>query len=345
MEYRETPRMPATEERIDGVIDDVPPRPRLRRFEFVRSERHLDMTRVVLVGGALLAALSLLAYLGVQGIQGSIRWVQEQPQYQVKFQDIQLAAPPPAWLRGGAEGLLKQVREASGEAEILRIFEIKHGAKIEENPIARDFLESPWVQEVKRIEYPPYGIRVHLGYKTPVAVLSYARGEQILLDRAGTILPLDDVETSKLGPVIKIVGGGLAPSAENQAGKRWKSAVAGAAGARLERAVGDAARLAGFLLAPERAGEAAACPALRVLSVIATDGQGKPDDRGLFVLNAEAAVILWGNPPGTENGTGPDEEEKWKILRKWAKGTQARALSPGDYWAFRKGELKAVNTH
>src|SRR5262245_1289242 len=115
MEYRETPRTPATEGRIDGVIEGPPPQPRSRRFEFVRSERHLDMTRVVLVGGALLVALSILGYLSSQGILGAIRWLHRQPQYQVKFQDIELEEPPPPWLRGGAEGLLRQVREASGE--------------------------------------------------------------------------------------------------------------------------------------------------------------------------------------------------------------------------------------
>ena len=67
----------------------------------------------------------------------------------------------------------------------------------------------------------------------------------------------------------------------------------------------DAARLAGFLLEPERASEAAALPALRILSIIATDSQGKPDERGFFVQNAEDAIILWGNAPDGENGGGP----------------------------------------
>jgi hypothetical protein len=345
MEYRETPRIAATDGRIDGVIDDAAPRPRFRRFEFVRSERHLDLTRVVLVGGAFLVAISLLGYLGIQGLNGAIGWLHRQPQYQVRFQDIQLQHPPPSWFRGGTEAFLKQVRDAAGEAEVLPVLELK------EKQIKRDFQDSPWVEEVKRIEYPPQGIKVHLAYKTPVAVISYARGEQIILDRAGAILPLEDVDTEKLGPRIKIVGTGLAPSAENRAGKIWKSSATGPNAAKLERSVLGAARLAGFLFEPERAREASNSPALRILTVIATDRRGEPDGRGLFIQNAEDAIILWGDAPGEEKGNGLAAEEKWEILKKWGKSSTPRTLPPGDYWAFplrsehgSRTELRAVDT-
>jgi hypothetical protein len=339
MEYRETPRTPATDGRLDGVIEGAASRPRSRRFEFVRSERHLDLTRVGLVGGALHVSLSILGYLSSKGILGAIRWLHRQPQYQVRFQDIELENPPPPWLRGGAEGLLRQVREASRESEVLQVLDLG------ENQLARDFLESPWIEEVKRVVKPPHAIKVRLVYRNPVAILTYARGEETILDRAGAILPQEDIEMSKLGPLplIRILAGGLVPSTENRPGKTWRSAVAGPAGMKVERAVVDAARLAGFLLEPGRASEAAAVPALRILSIIATN-EGKPDERGLFVQNAEDAIILWGNAPDTENSGEITSEEKWDILRKWVKSSASRALPARDYWAFRRSELKAVPT-
>jgi hypothetical protein len=302
------------------------------------------MRRVLLVGGVLLASLSVVGYLGIQGIQAAIRWLHEQPQYRVRFQDIVLVDPPPAWFRGGAEGLLKQVqqvRESSGKDEAIRLLDIKRAIDIKENPIARDFLESPWVEEVKRIEYPPYGIRVQLAYKTPVAEMPLGRGERIILDRSGALLPLEDIDPGRLGPPIKILGSGLTPSPGNRPGKPWKSAAAGAAGAKLERTVADAARLAGFFLEPERARQATASDALRILSIVATD----PQDRGLFIQNADHTMILWGNAPGTEIGSEPDAEEKWEILRKWSRNSGIATLPPGDYWAFRRSELKQVQTN
>ena len=80
-----------------------------------------------------------------------------------------------------------------GETEVLQVLEL------EEHQLDGDFLESPWIDEVKRVEYPPYAIKVRLVYKTPVAVLTYARGEETILDRAGAILPHEDIDTAKLG--------------------------------------------------------------------------------------------------------------------------------------------------
>jgi hypothetical protein len=340
MEYREPPRVASSDVRVDGVVQDAAPRRRPRRFEFVRSERQIDVTRVVLAGGLLLATVSLIGYLGLRGIQGAIQWLRDQPQYRVRFRDIVLVDPPPPWFRGGAEGVIKQVqqfRESAGEPEILPVLEIRQAVDIRENPIARDFLESPWVEEVKRIEYPPFGVRVHLQYKLPVAEIAHPRAEPVLLDRTGAILRVEDVDRSRLGPLIRILGG-LSPSPGNRPGKPWKSAAVGVAGTRQERAVAESARLAGFLRDPERAQEASASDALRIQSIIATD------NRGLFIQNANDAMILWGNAPGGENSNEPEAKEKWEILRKWSKTPGLPSLPSGDYWAFHKSDLRPVPT-
>ena len=75
---------------------------------------------------------------------------------------------------------------------------------IESERIKRDFSLFPWVDEVTRVEYPPHGITVHLVYKRPVATIAFPLGGPVILDRNGHILPGEDIDTEKLGPLIRI---------------------------------------------------------------------------------------------------------------------------------------------
>jgi len=333
MEYREAPRIAATEGRLDGVIDHPDPRPGLRRFELIRAHRQLDLPRVVVALILSLAGLGILGYVGAQAVRLAVRWLHQQPQYQLKFLDIKLAEPPPAWFRGGAEAFLRQVRDNVGEAEILSVMELKP------DRIEHDFKLFHWVDDVRCVEYPPQGIKVHLDYKQPVAMIPIPAGDRAILDRSGHLLPADDIDTEKLVPPIKITGRGLAPSADNRPGKAWNSSAPGAEGARQERCVRGAASLASFLLEFARAGEAATVPALRVVSIILP-----VDHRGFFVQTAEGATILWGESPDAESNGNLGSEEKWEILRKWAKSPSRRSLPEGDYWTFSRSEMKPVET-
>ena len=218
MVYRETPRIAAKDGRLDGVIDDADSRPRLRRFDFVRAERQLDLPRVLLASCLFLAGVALIGYLGTQALRTMIRWLHQQPQYQVKFLDIRLQDEPPAWFRGGSQAFLRQVRENAKEAEVLPVLEL------ETERIDRDFKLFPWVDDVTRVEYPPQGITVHLVYKQPVATIPFPPGEHVILDRNSHILPVKDIDTEKLGPLIRITGTGLdQPAADNRPGRAWRS--------------------------------------------------------------------------------------------------------------------------
>ena len=114
MAYRETPRIAAQDGRLDGVIDDADSRPRFRRFDFVRAERQLDLPRVLLAFCSVVAGVALAGYLGTQALWATIRWLHQQPQYQVKFADIRLHEEPPAWFRGGAQAFLAGSRAGQG---------------------------------------------------------------------------------------------------------------------------------------------------------------------------------------------------------------------------------------
>ena len=247
-----------------------PHAPRLRRFDFVTAPRHIDMTRVILAGLALLSIVAAGLYLGAHAFRGAIDLLRRQPQYQLGFHEIKLKHDPPTWFRGGAASFLKQVRATAGESEVLPLLELEKGR------IERDFKVFPWVDDVRRVEYPPGGIEVDLAYKIPVAVIPFRGGMQIVVDAHGHVLPSEDIDPRTLAALIKIMGtpaAPLVPSVDNPPGKAWKSGAAGALGARQDRAVVAAAKLAEFLDRPDRRQEAALLPALRIVTIIATDDQ------------------------------------------------------------------------
>jgi hypothetical protein len=330
MEYRESPRIAPAEERINGVIDEAGSRPRFHRFELRRFERRFDMTRFVLALIAALAVVLCLGYLGARAVRGAVRWLHRQPQYQVKFIDIQLRDPPPAWFRGGTEIFLKRVRDNARERDVLPVLDLESGR------IERAFKVFPWVDDVLRVEYPPHSIKVHLAYKTPVAMIPFPRGQQIILDQRGHLLPLEDVDTELLGPLVKITGDDLALPPETNHALAWKSSTINQDRVRIDHCVLDAARMAGFLTDPDRTRQSRAIPGLRFLEIRATD------PRGLFLYNAEGTWILWGEAPSEEPVGRQAALEKWEILRKWAEKSPRPTIPPRDYWVFSRLELKHV---
>ena len=334
MDYRQAPRIASAEPRPDEVIDQMDSRPRFRRFDFGRSERQIDFSRVLLAGLLLLAAVLALSYLGTQTLKSWVQWLHGQPQYQLRFLDIQLRDNPPPWFRGGAEGFLKQVRDNAKETEVLPLMELEKGR------IEQDFKWFPWVEGVTRVEFPPHAIIVHLVYRQPVARIPSPFGEEVFLDAKGFVLPAEDIEPQQLVPMIKVMGEGLINAPSIQPFRAWKSGAPGSKGARQEQWVQLAAKLAGFLQSAERHEEAAANPALRIKTII-TDVK---DERGFFLQNAEEEMILWGEAPGKDKTPNLEASEKWEIMKKWAKGASRRPLKPGDYWRFDKSELKAQET-
>ena len=75
-----------------------------------------------------------------------------------------------------------------------------------------------------------------------------------------------------------------------------------------------------------------------MLAIVATDR------RGLFIQNAEGAMIYWGEAPGSEASGNLEAKEKWEMLEKWASSSSRRILPSGDYWMFSRTELKPVET-
>jgi len=332
MEYREPSRIVAAGGRTDGLNDDAESPPRARRFDFARPTGRIDARRVA---AALLLTLSValaMAYVGGRLLNGAVRWLHGQPRYQLRFDQIQLVPPPPSCFRGGAPAFLERARRNAEESEVLPLLDLAPGR------VELVFKRFPWVERVDSIERPPGGLIVHLAYNEPVAKLLFPTGEQFVLDRRARILPPEDLDVDCAGGLIQIIGREIIPPSPRRAGLVWKTDANNSP--EVDRGVIQAARLAGFLLDPDRRGQADETPALRVLVIATTEANG----RGLFVQNAEGAMILWGSGPGDERPGEPSAPEKWELLAAKAKTDGIRRGDRGDYWAFVHNDLKYMKT-
>ena len=329
MEYRELPTVAASEPRPDGASNSVSPRVRVRRLDAGPPERPTLGARD---GRSRFRQLLLISVtLGLLGLAAgqAVEWLRSHPSYHLAFHQIELRPEPPSWIRGGRAGFLEQVRAAAGEPKLLPLLRLETGQ------VERALKLSPWVEEVFRVEYPFRRVAVRLQYKHPVAWVGFPQGRQYLLDRTGHVLPIGDVDPSKLPPLVRITGTGIAPPVEPAAGRLWKSAVDAAEGRLLDARILQAARLASRLTDAGPLADAQQNPALRIVAIVATD------PRGLFLQNAEATMILWGTMPDDEHSANEEFSEKWRILKKWAEHTSPRILPRGDFWVFEGDAMRS----
>jgi len=332
MDHREPSRIVAAGGRSDGLNDDADTPPRARRLAFARPAGRLDARRAVAALLVFLSVALVLVYMGGRLVDRAVRWLHDQPRYQLPFNQIELVPPPPSCFRGGVAAFLERARENVGESEVLPLLDLEPGR------VELVFKRFPWVERVEAIDHPPGGLVVHLNYNEPVAKVLFPTGEQFALDRRARILPPEDLNVECAGGLIQISGRRITPPASTRAGLVWKTESADAA--EIDRGVVQAAGLAGFLLEPERRRQADEIPALRVLVISTTESEG----RGLFVQNAEGTMILWGRGPGDERPGEPSALDKWELLTAKAKAEGIRRGNPGDYWAFVRNDLKYMKT-
>lgn len=332
MEYREPSRIVAAGRRVDELNDDAEAPRRARRFDFARPAGRIDARRVAAALLLLLSIVLAFVYVGGRLLNGAVDWLHRQPRYQLPFNQIQLVPPPPSCFRGGAPAFLERARSNADESEVLPLLDLAP------DRVELVFKRFPWVERVDSIERPPGGLVVHLAYNEPVAKILFPAGEQFALDRQARILPPEDLDVDCAEGLIRINGLGIVPPSTPRAGLVWKTDSADSA--EVDRGVAQAARLAGFLLDPDRRGLAENTPALRVLVIATTESNG----RGLFVQNAEGTMILWGGAPGEERPGEPTAAEKWRLLVAKAKSDGLRRGDRGDYWAFVHNDLRYMKT-
>jgi hypothetical protein len=333
MEHRELPRIGTADRRPETVAEDAVIPTHLLKLKWRKPSRTMGYRRFIL---GLTVVLGLLG-LGLLALGSGLSWLTRQTPYQIPFKSIQLVSAPPNWFRGGASAFLENVRQRAEETETLPILELTP------DRVKLAFLQSPWVESVVRVSYPPRGLRVELQYCEPVALVKIPGDKEYLLDESGKILPQEDVDRDRLkqlGPVIVIYGEHLTGPLDPKPGEQWKPKPAVNDLAEGNIRIPDAVKLASFLVRQIRALGASRPAALDIVEINPMD----PASRGLFVFNREMTCILWGEAPGGERRGSLSAKEKWAALRDWSARTKDRSLPGGDYWAFSKNGLVHVPT-
>jgi hypothetical protein len=338
MEHREPPRIATSGRQFDDATERAGGRFRLRRFDEEGNHRKMDYRRAGLLVGVGLALVAGMLYLTDQAGRVSLGWLTHQSQYQLPFDQIELAPETPRWYQGGARAFLERVRLGAGEPENIAVLGVLP------DHLAVAFKKYAWVEEVVKVAYPPGRIRVDVRYRKPVAWVQLRGPEQRIVDRNGIILPTDDVDVAALGQVIKITGdGGLAAPSDPRPGVIWKSHGDSPGLDRPDERILAASKLAAFLVEGPQVSDAQKYPALHLREIIVTQFHDR--GRGLFAVNAEGAMIRWGDAPGDEPMGKSTADEKWAILRHWRETTASRFLETGDYWSFSKRGLEHLCPH
>ncbi len=281
---------------------------------------------------AIIAGLIGAYFLASLALRAANVWLIAQPSYQIPFEEIELVNPVPDWYVGGQKSFLEDVRKRAGASRSLPVLGTNR------DQITAMFTQSPWVEDVIRVSFPPQALRVELRYRVPVAHVNVIDDKSYLLDRSATILPWNDVNLRSLGEsgrLIRIYDKVLTPPLNPQSGVIWrpKAGMADIAPGNLR--IPSAAKLAEFLVKNMRAVGSSLSPALEIRRI---------DPKHLFILNGEGTWILWGDAPGEEAPGRLTAEEKWTFLRCWsAQTTEHRLPTNEEYWLFSKTGL--VRSH
>jgi hypothetical protein len=288
--------------------------------------RRLAVGRLALWILAGLLATGLFFAGGSRVVQSAVTWLHQQDQYKLNFRDIALEPDPPAWIKGGREGLLRRVQTRSRLPESLSTLELDLQA------LAIDFRrESPWFVSVNRVEIArPNRLTVRVAYRRPAAYVRLGR-DRVVLDGDGVVLPEDELDLDATGPLIELRG--LWPqkldteSVEALPGKalQWLGNPV-ANGESSPQTASAASRLAGFFIEKEAVGPR---PEKKVvIKVLHQDGEL------YYAETSEAAMIRWGKAPGSEDPGDLSAERKWETLIKWAAGHSLKEVKYPAYLDF-----------
>ncbi len=335
IEHREPPRIAAGDGQLDGTAGEPGGSLRLRAFDPAGMHRPHVFRRAGLVALAAVAVAAGLIYLAFRATRAGVEWLHRQTEYELAFNDIRLAPEPPGWYRGGSREFLERVRGGvAGESE--RISRLDVGPE----RLAVAFKNYAWVDHVVKVAYGPGRIVVNLQYHRPVAIVDLPDGQQRLIDDKGIILPPEDIDMERLGPLIRITGKGLSPPCDPQAGTVWKSKTSGTELGMADPRIQAAAKLAGFVQSKTSDRESESSPALRFREINVAEIE-RSASFGLFLI-AERAPIWWGSAPGDEGPGKLSADEKWAMVVLWQRTTRARFVPEGvegDFWRFSRAGL------
>jgi hypothetical protein len=339
MEHRDSPEVEPE------LGDEGRSRPGRRFARLVGSpvSRRVAFRRLLAASGLLLG-LSALAWVVVTKIlQGLARWVDQRPEHQIKFAEIELVPPPDPWIDGGASEILAEVQKGSGLGESIPLLDLDLEA------LVKDFRRCGWVKDVHRVDRTNYRrLTVHLAYRKPVAIVEDERvsrrpfvldEEAVVLDGGAIRWTINSDPYHVLGmasPLIKIKRL-PASTSPPKIGLPLKWIAEGGSSEVPDPLVQKAATLARFLQ-ERRLTLKSPREAPDFVSIFLPDVR-RPNDP-FFLLDSGQNWVCWGRAPGDEKPGKPSADARWRMLLDWIAANGPLVAKYPNYLYFTDTEAK-----
>jgi hypothetical protein len=324
MEHREAPRTAVSEGPNRDATGPGAGR-RFARFVPTPNVRRIARSRVGIAAlvSALILGLALLASNRL--IQVMTTWLHARAEYRIDPDAITFDEELPSWYVGGKRAFLQKagIVSAAGEPGSALDIDLER--------LTNDLKHNCWVKRVDRIQRShPNRLRIEWELRKPVAVAMRSGTIEIVIDDEAVLLPKDEIDLERAGPLIQLVDNGNLPD-DRTPGTPWKKDDAGTGLAKADEAIVDAARLAAFLKRSQAASSELR-PEQRFRSVFPKNR----DRSGLFARTDEGLWVFWGDAPTVEEPGELSAETKWKRVCDWMKANTGQKLGKEDYLTFTK---------
>lgn len=248
----------------------------------------------------LVSVVVVVSLVGLWGIaQSRLRHGEK---FELRTENIQLLPEQPSWIR---EKVLQSVVKQHNLEELF--LDDSNLTK----QLADAFMLHSWILSVESVQKSPVGVKVHVTYRKPVAMVEIKYNDQphvLPIDAGGTVLPPSDFHADDIANYLRIASDHLRPS--GNVGDPWGDA----------KVVG-AAKLAGLF-------ESIAWKEMGLYRIEVTLN---PSDSAVvyYVVIKEHPEIrvLWGSEPGQETAEEQIAPEKLAELTAFYRANKTLQIS------------------
>jgi hypothetical protein len=307
MERRDAARI----ENADGnppALD--PPRPPSKRFARLAATPVAKKLAVGRVGRVVVLGIIVTSLLVVGGSSVSrtlVAWLHHQPEYQLRFADIEIEPPVPPWIKGGRKALLENIQAGRKALDSFSALDIP----LEQ--IRNAFHLNPWVSSTDRVVRTfPNKVTIFVTLREPMARVSVANKSWFIVDREGKVLPEEEVELSRLDLPVMIVLK-TPPSSPPIAGLDWP-------GVQNTETSGSKSRVAlSISLARFLRDRMSAEKGRKNVPQVASIFVDEKDYLGLMLKFDNRLHVFWGRDADRGKSSEPSDLEKWRRItaRTW----------------------------
>ena len=248
----------------------------------------------------LVSVVVVVSLVGLWGIAQSR--LRHDEKFELRTENMQLLPEQPSWIR---EKVLQSVVKQHNLEELF--LDDSNLTK----QLADAFMLHSWILSVESVQKSPVGVKVHVTYRKPVAMVEVKYNDQphvLPIDAGGTVLPPGDFHTGDIANYLRIASDHLRPS--GNVGDPWGDA----------KVVG-AAKLAGLFDSI----------AWKEMGLYRIEVTMNPSDSAVvyYVVIKEHPEIrvLWGSEPGQETAEEQIAPEKLAELTAFYRANKTLQIS------------------